>query len=289
MTATIPQITAPGVYDLPAAMYHKDPVKGGSLSSSGARRLLPPSCPAIFRYEQRNPPPPSAAMLFGTAAHAVVLEGERGIEVVDAPNWLTGAAKAAKKEILSRGGIPVLPRELETLRAMAAEVHAHPIASALLARDRGRPEQTLIWRDGATGVWRRALLDWLPHPHGGRVILVDYKTTADAAPAEIAKSVHDYGYGQQSDWYLDGLKALGLAGQHEPAFVFVFQQKTPPYLITVAELDAPAMRIAAAKNRRALEIYAECTRTGYWPGHADDVVQLALPAWAEIRDSEEYL
>ena len=34
---TAPGITEPGVYDIPATAYHRDPVVGGSLSSTGAR------------------------------------------------------------------------------------------------------------------------------------------------------------------------------------------------------------------------------------------------------------
>ncbi len=34
-------ITAPGVYVIPADDYHADPVPGGSISASGARRILP--------------------------------------------------------------------------------------------------------------------------------------------------------------------------------------------------------------------------------------------------------
>jgi len=46
MTAVVDQvlITEPGVYALPADVYHADPVAGGSLSSSGAKKLL--ACPA---------------------------------------------------------------------------------------------------------------------------------------------------------------------------------------------------------------------------------------------------
>ncbi|MBO0827768.1 MAG: hypothetical protein J2P24_08300 [Streptosporangiales bacterium] len=48
-------ITEPGVYNLPAAVYHADPVPGGSLSQSGAKKLLPPSCPALYRYWADHP------------------------------------------------------------------------------------------------------------------------------------------------------------------------------------------------------------------------------------------
>ncbi|MGW9447058.1 hypothetical protein, partial [Bacillus mobilis] len=52
---TLSAITRPGVYDgIPEAVYHRDPVPGGSLSSSGARKLLAPSCPALFKYDQEH-------------------------------------------------------------------------------------------------------------------------------------------------------------------------------------------------------------------------------------------
>src|SRR5258708_26204894 len=43
-----------GVYGIPADAYHADPIEGGSLSSSGARRLLPPGCPALFRQDRKS-------------------------------------------------------------------------------------------------------------------------------------------------------------------------------------------------------------------------------------------
>ena len=39
----------------------------------------------------------------------------------------------------------------------------------------------------------------------------------------------------------------------------------------------------------ALEVFAECTETGVWPGYSDDIAYLSLPTWAAIRDTEEYL
>ena len=43
MTAlAVAEFTA-GVYDIPEDLYHRDPVPGGSLSCSGAKKLLPPS------------------------------------------------------------------------------------------------------------------------------------------------------------------------------------------------------------------------------------------------------
>ena len=162
------------------------------------------------------------------------------------------------------------------------------MASLLFDPERGTPERSLFWRDDRTGVTRRARLDWLPNPRSGRLIIPDYKTCRSANPEKLEKDIEEYGYHQQDDWYRSACKSLGLADD-DAAFVFVCQEKTAPYVITVIEVNATARRIGAARNRRALERFAECTATGYWPGYSDEVVAAALPGWAETRDSLEYL
>ena len=59
-------ITEPGIYEMTNEEYHSHRY---ALSSSGARKLLPPSCPAIFRYEQDHPQPPKKVFDIGSAAH----------------------------------------------------------------------------------------------------------------------------------------------------------------------------------------------------------------------------
>jgi hypothetical protein len=281
-------ITTPGVYEMTAAEYHADPVEGGSLSSTGARRLLPPSCPAAFDWARRNPQKPKAAFDLGTAAHKLVL-GEGGdLAIIDADDWTTKAARTDRDLARLQGATPLLRPQYERVQAMALALIAHPLAGPLFATGRGTPEAALVHRDAATGVWRRALLDWLPAPRSSRVIIPDYKTAVSAAPDAIARAVAEYGYHQQGAWYLDAARALDVAGD-DAEFVLVVQEKDPPHLVTVVQLDAVALRIGRARNRRALEIYAECAAARRWPGYADDPVYLSLPPWAEKRDTEEYL
>lgn len=278
-------ITEPGIYEMTNEEYHSHRY---ALSSSGARKLLPPSCPAIFRYEQDHPQPPKKAFDIGNAAHKLVLGTGPDLVRIDAEEWRTNAIKAEVAAVRAEGGIPLKPSEWEQVHAMADALRAHPVASLLFDPERGTPEQSLFWRDDRTGVMRRARLDWLPNPRTGRLIIPDYKTCASANPEKLQRAVEDFGYHQQDDWYRSACRALGLADD-AAAFVFVCQEKTAPYVITVIEMDATARRIGAARNRRALEIFAECTRTGYWPGYSDEISHLSLPPWAETRDSLEYL
>ena len=282
--APIVDVSEDGVYeDLPEEQYHG---QRESLSSSGARMLLPPSCPALFRHEQIHGRPPKRTFDFGHAAHQrvlgvgaelVVVEKKAG---VDATDRRTAYAQVHEKEIRAKGGIPVLRKELDVVDAMAAAILEHPIASILFDPDRGgKPEQSLFWMDPAFGVRRRARLDWLPTEptSAGRLVISDYKTTVSAAPRAFAKSVFEYGYHCQADWYMELARALGLAD--DPAFVFVAQQKTAPFLVTVHECDPMALRIARTLNERALDVYAECVATDTWPGYSDDIELVSPPSW----------
>lgn len=275
-------ITEPGIYDgIPEDVYHGDPVPAGSLSSSGARKLLT-TCPAIFDYERRNGAAPRRVFDFGHAAHELVLGVGAGIAVIDAGDYRTNAAKEARDTARAAGKTPLLAAEYATVEAMAAALRSHPLASALLRRGRGLPEQSMFWQDEQTGVWRRARADWLPAARvSGRTIVTDYKTAATADPREFGRAAASHGYHQQAAWYSDGLMAL--RGDPAVAFVFIVQEKTAPYVVTVVELDADAIATGRALNRKAIDLYARCESTGRWPGYTDDVALISLPRWYDAQ------
>ncbi|MGV2383985.1 MAG UNVERIFIED_CONTAM: PD-(D/E)XK nuclease-like domain-containing protein [Thermobifida fusca] len=296
MTATLPEqqqeaeertvIRRPGLYDLPEEVYHADPVPGGSLSSTGARRLL--ECPARFRYEQAHPPAPKPHFDFGTAAHKLVLGVGPELAVIDAPDWRTKAARDAAREARERGAVPLKRNEYEQIQAMAAALRAHPVAGPIFTESAGRAEQSLFWQDPETRVVCRARVDHLPHPtQQGRLILADYKTCVTADPRKLPRVIAEHGYHLQAAWYMDGVRALG-AGE-DVAFLFVFQEKTAPHLVTVVELDHEALQVGAYLAREARQLYAACRRTGRWPGYSDDSpVVVSLPSYYS-RQFEEHL
>jgi hypothetical protein len=290
MTATLDTasvaITEPGVYDLPADVYHADPVPahlGGSLSSSGAKLLLPPSCPAIFDWQRRNGEKHTDAFDFGHAAHAAVLGAGAETVVVDADSWRGKAAQDAKAKAYAEGKTPLLAKDAAVVDAMAVQLRAHPIAAALLDPNRGAPERSLFARDPDTGVWLRGMFDWLPNPdRPGRYILPDYKTTAgNGDPSGFTRSMADYRYHGQAAWYTDLVRALGIAD--DPAFVFIVQSKTAPYLVSVIEPDTEALDVGRAENRAAIDLYAQCTADNHWPAWGDSILPASLPPWYTPR------
>lgn len=281
-------ITEPGIYDLTDDVYHADPVPGGSLSNTEARRVL--DCPAKYRWFKDHQEH-KATFEFGHAAHRVVLGVGAEIVVCDFDDWRTKDARAARDEARAAGRSPVLASEWTTVAAMADAIKAHPIASRLLTADGGRSEQSMFWQDtdpftGRT-VWLRGRLDRLPAipTTTGRLIVCDYKTAASADAGSFSRSAANYGYHQQAAWYLDGTRAL--CGVDDPAFVFVVQEKDPPYLVNVIELDTTALDIGRARNRAAIERWIECTDSGVWPGYSTDVELVSLPRWAELQHEEQ--
>jgi hypothetical protein len=266
---------APGIYDdLDESAYHRDP----ALSASGAKRLLPPNCPALFKHDRDNGGRPNKrAFDVGHAAHAAVLGVGLELVVVDTDDWRTKAAREARDAAYAEGKCPILAKEKVAVDAMAEALRLHPRASQLLDRDHGRPEVSVFWEDAKHGINRRSRFDWLTNHRGSRITVSDYKTTASAEPRAFAKSIFSFGYDMQAVFYTDAVRAAELA--EDVDFLFIAQETTPPYLITVHELDEIGLRLGRERVDRACDLFAECTATGIWPGYSDDIELVTPPLW----------
>lgn len=275
---------------IPDVVYHADL---GSLSSSGARALLAKT-PAHFDHERRNARKPKREYDYGHLAHMKVL-GEGGEFVILDPevHGLTAKGKVsdsprstamwkdAEAEARDRGAVPVHIDDWRKSDLMAEQVRKHPIAGKLFEYD-GYAELSGYWVDPITGVRLRYRPDYLIELPDGRIICVDYKTTIDASVAHFEKASGDYGYFQQEPWYCDGIRACGLG---DPKFLFVVQEKEPPYLVNVIEHHADDVSRGRDLNRLAIDLYADCIASGEWPGYEPAVHTARLRSW-DVRRQE---
>lgn len=275
------EITGPGVYDMPAEQYRARK----ELSSSGMRQILA-TCPAKFHWDQLNPPEPKDDFDFGHVAHKLVLgEGEQ-IEILGFDNFRTADARAAKLQAYRDGKIPILEREFLKAKAMALEVRKHPDARSLF--EHGKPEQSLFWRDAATGTEMKARVDWLGESRVNRRLkIVDYKTARAVDPESVRRAIAEHAYHQQGATYKEAAMALGLGGE-DTVVLLVLQEKEAPFLVHVVQLTSFDLSLGAARNRAAIRIYRECVESGEWPGYAG-ISHIEQPAWASARDQLEYL
>lgn len=250
--------------DVDEAVYHAGmDTDEPSLSVSGAKRIL--DSPARFRWERVNPPA-KKVFDFGHAAHKKVLGV--GLEVVACPPDLlasNGAASTAKaKEWIAQakqdGKVVLSAKDIAVIDAMAAALEESDAAH--LFRD-GTPEMSMLWRDEATNVLLRGRADWITTYYGVPLI-VDYKTTGSANPDVFSWEAGRLDYPMQDDWYREGAETL-TGTPH--GFVFVAQEKTAPYLVSVIELDDESREIGAQRNAVARRTYLDCMTRDQWPAH----------------------
>jgi len=201
----------PGIYDITAAEYHADPCEQPSLTASIARLFTtasplhvwtahPKLNPAFHRQHEDK-------FDVGTASHALLLQGENIVRVVDADDWRKKSAQEERIEAREQHLIPLLAREWEKVQAMTSAVRDQLAQfdhqPALLTA--GKPERMLVWED--EGVACRAMLDWL---HDDCTAIDDLKTTkASANPYMWARrTLWSIGADVQVAFYLRGLKKL---------------------------------------------------------------------------------
>ena len=280
-------ITEPGIYTIPAADYHADPCPTPSLSASIATRLcLASPLHAWHAHPRLNPAAVEAeseAFDLGTAAHALLLQHQKDVVIIQAENYRTSAARDARDQARAAGQIPLLARVwadvLEMATAARAQLDAHTDGGAAMFTD-GEPEQTLIWQED--GLWCRARLDWL------RLGAIDdYKSTsASANPETWSRTLFAHGFDLQAAWYLRGLRALtGI----DAIFRFAVQETSPPYALSVVGLGPDALLLGEKKCLYALEVWRECLATDHWPGYPTRTAWATLPAWEEARWLEKEL
>lgn len=271
-------IMNPGVYAIPPALYHADPVRGGSLSSSIARTLLTRS-PAHAKWQMDNPAQ-SKTFDIGRAAHRVVLGA--GDDFAVCPEELlasngamsTKAAKEWADDARSRGITPIKQAEADAIHAMAAAVQDH-LSACKIFIDPAHSERGAFGKVG--GIWCRALID--NAPASGKD-LYDFKTTTDASPEAVQRAIIAYGYHIQAAHYVDTWKA---ATGEDRAFTFIFVEKEAPHACCLARMTADAIDIGRRQTAAARSIWAECQRTGQWPAYPAGIFEVDLPIWYAER------
>lgn len=274
-----------GLHEFTREEYDADPCPVPSLSASIAK-ILTTRTPrhawmAHPRLNPRHEAESPTKFDMGNIAHALILGEADRIEVIDAADWRTKAAKEARDAALADNRIPALAHVHETAAAMVRAAHAqlahHEEGDPFLAG--GEAEATLVWQEGDT--WCRARPDWLPHD---RNVIVDYKTTSNADPEEWGRrAAFDTGAHIQAAFYRRGMKA---AMQEDCRFLFVVQEVEPPYPLAVVEMGPAGKALGEAYVHEALTRWRWCVRHDVWPGYDRRTYSLDPPPWWEAKLEE---
>lgn len=256
--------------------YHASPEVSNSGLSDFARS---PFHYAAFHLDPERPEDEETpAQLVGNLAHCMILEPEQFMQRYAVGPVDDRRLKAWKDwEALKRPAEvrTIKPCEYAAAQAQAASVRRIPDVAALLAK--GEPEVSAFWLDPATNEPCRCRPDWV-HPAGDGVILADLKTTSNASPQEFARQVARMGYHRQAAFYSDGYAIA--SGKPVLGFVFVAVETAWPYAASAVMLDEPSLAQGRAEIAELLPVYAECRASGRWPGYAESIELISLPAWA---------
>ena len=110
------------------------------------------------------------------------------------------------------------------------------------------------------------------------------ETCESAEPNAWAKShIEQYGYDMQAEWYSRGVAAV--AGPRRQPFLFLVQEKSAPYELSVVELTESYFDVARGKIDLALARWRHGMTTGEWPGYATRVANAEPKPW-ELMEHE---
>lgn len=259
-----------------AEAYHADPCDRPSLSSSIANVLLTQSpLHAWLKHPRLNPKYreiESARFDLGSAAHALLLEGEDRMVVVDANDWRTKVAQLERDDARAKGMFPILRHQFYDVTNMVAEARKFIETTELAGIfERGKAEQVAVWTDGEISC--RARFDWLTDD---RKILLDYKSTDSADPETFIRQIGRMNYDLQAEFYS---AAVEECAQVSPTFVFLCQEITEPYSCSLVSLSNAYREIGKAKCAGAMDRWAKCLNTGQWPSYGPAIHYAEPAAW----------
>lgn len=148
--------------------------------------------------------------------------------------------------------------------------------------DRGpASEAVAVWKDDATGLLCKARYDCLVE--GDMPTAADIKTCRDLRRFQY--DFKDFGYYFQASFYLQGLVAND---KHDPNFLFIVGEKTPPYEVPdPVQVDKPSLQLGDIHVAKALKLYKQCVESGQWPARGGSGIQsIGLSDW-DLKELEE--
>lgn len=293
-------MSTPGIYEnMPAAVYHAIP----AVSNSRLTQLL--RSPAHLRAYIEEPRESTEAQIIGSAADVLTLEphlfnelyaiadicsaikkgdglrcSNAGSRYLDG-KWFCGTKGHAPEGAGDSGKIALSPEDYSKCQRIAAAVRSHPRIGKLLASP-GRAQLSVVWIDTETGLLCKGRIDYLAESLG---VVVDLKTTEDARPRALEKSIAEYGYHRQLSFYQAGLRENGIDMKH---LVFAAVEKKAPFAVAGYRLSDGAADEGRIELRTLLNQYAELQTKPMadWPAYSEDITDISIPAWAFGRVME---
>ena len=301
-----------GCYHLTNAEYHTSQ----ALSPSSSGSML--KAPLIYAMNREQDNDPSAAMVDGSAIHAIVLEPERNLvpslpqelqptAAPERPALADGRAKAGtlgkelflawrplneawaateEKRNLARAewSAELSPDAIMMHGKRRARIFGCANALAKMLKDEGVDlstglvEKCFFHTDEATGAYLRCKPDFFD-PESG--VIIDVKSARSAEGRAFKRQAADLGYFRLAAMQWDVLELLGY---NVSAYIFAVGESEAPHLTQLFEYTDQDLDQGRRDWKRAAKLWIECESTGIWPGYPAGIGMLTIPGY--LRDTD---
>lgn len=220
--------------------------------------------PIYYKWYIENGLKPSPVMEFGSMLHKYILEPE-GFYNEYAIYTEPVKTKADKrfKELVAMYPHKTVIKQEEFFKLEEMYLALNDDARELLD-EAGLVEQEYYWGD-----YKAKMDKVIP----SKKIVIDYKSARSVDPRFFVSDAIKLGYHIQAAHYLD-------AFEDEYEFVFIAQEKEPPYINVVYRCSPEFIAYGVKERERLLKLLKLCEETDKWFGYSsEDTIMLELPEW----------
>jgi hypothetical protein len=225
-------------------------------------------------------------MAFGHTVHTGVLEPGRFdgcFHVIpetypskEGPKAWTGQANFCKEWIAAHKDRPCFDFNTSIrIEKCVTRLREHPVVKGAI--ENGQTELSWFKRDPETDMMLKGRTDILSTDADGSQWIFDLKKvqTGGASEDEFTRSIADYGYHIQAAAYLE------LTGAQR--FIFVAFDDDKPFDVRLVELPQEDVELGRAEFHRLLRLFAECVKSGVWPGYPPGIARFGVKPWERIK------
>jgi len=239
------------------------------ITSSGLKLLLKKTPAHYYAEYMGEGSQPTAAMEYGIAAHALILEGEEAFAKVamakpEGVDFRTKEGKAFKAA--SKGKMTLSEKDIEEMYAFKDKLKESALGSVMF-NGTGMAEEVVAWRDALTSADAKCKPDWMAKDGS---LIIDLKMMADADPTNFKRAIYRYGYHISAAMYVEGVESHF---NKKPRFVWAVCEKGTG---NVAFYSPSPEMLSEGHDRvgHGLAIYAECKQRKQWPGYEQQVLEI---------------
>lgn len=242
--------------------------------------------PMYYKWRKGNPVDKDEYS-FGKLVHWLILEPgfiENKVKLKKKVDGRTKEGRAYNEEFaktIKPSDFVMDEVQYETALMLRDSLHKHPWTRKIIGK--GVAEHTGFWVHPEHEVFCKSRFDLI-----FQNCIFDIKTTANASKNFFSRQIDRLHYDLQAAFYVSAYR--NIFKKDPELYLFICVESEPPHDIAVyvATKEGPTSVYATGftKVARTLLTYAQCCKTGVWPGYEQNPQDIFLPAYVAGREEE---